>query len=475
MSQTQHLPSSHRLVLAIDDVHASMRTAIDAVRDIPGCVLELVGSVPSAQERLSMSRCDVVVMPVDDRADALGLIKRLRSSHVHAFITIVVVLQDWQTGMASTLFDADVDMVVVGSPDRRVLNAQIRQAMKRGERWRRHMAARSPALAGDDSAFTLPDLIGFLASARRTGLLEVTTMDGQQADLVFRNGNLEHALYGNHQADDAVVALMRDYEKARFSFTPNHDASDEIRSTCRIATSVNGLLLDAAREADDARRHGGQISAQPVYAKPPTTIITVCEPAEQPKPYVLVEVGGLLLDDANLAELTFVTKDTMATWSRDAGMIRVIIIAGIEAMPHLLALASPLGPDQLLLALDNKPLALRLGFYSDGHGVDILLVDPARVAEVVEPLPCGPHVVLLAPDGGVWSGYTMSAQRSILAAICTTAPIGLAVCGSPEAARQIESAFSAIGRDDQLVAAIGPIDGSLDVREVVTTGLAGLR
>jgi DNA-binding response OmpR family regulator len=475
MIENQRLHAGQRLVLAIDDAQPAVRHSIQAISSITGCVIDLVGSLQAAHERLTMARCDALIMPIDSRGDSLGLIKRIRASHALAFTAIIVVLQEWQRGLAPAIYDTEADAVVIGVPDPEMVRAQVRQAMRRVERWRRQAASRSPSLAGDDSAFALPDLIGFLAAARRTGLLEVMTVDGHQADLVFKNGSMERALYRNRHGEEAVTALIADYAKARFTFTPDREGSDEVKSTRRITRSVNGMLLDAAREADDAKRHGGTASGQRLYTRPTTLIMADCEPAMRPSSHILVQVGSLLLDDANLAEVSFVTLSKIKAQMIEPHLIRILVVAGTESIPHLLALASPPEPDQLMMIMEDQVVALRLRIQSGTNGLEILIVDPVRVKAVVEALSAGPHVILMAPDGGTWDGFMIPVQRALLAAVSTIAPLSVALSGQQGSARRVEEAFAVIGRQGQRVMELGQMDGSHDIREILTTSLAGLR
>ena len=448
MPESPRVQARQHLILLVNDVLSNMKNVQSAISSLPEMVIDLVGSIQAAQERMTLSRVDVVFLPWSDRSETLGFINRIRFSNAQSFVIIIVILRTWQRPFVSKALHSGVDAVLIDESHQEIIQATMLSALQRVDRWRRHQQRRSPSLAGDDTSFALPDLISFLSSARKTGLLEVITHDGHQADLIMRNGSLDRAVYRNQSGEQAVIDLLADYPKSRFSFHPDRDASAEIKLTCRITRSVSGLLLEAAKEADDAMREA--VIRKPIYRRERTEIISGCAPA---KPIIstMVEIAvQALRDDANLAECVYIDATSLVSDNNYSDWLRCMAVVDEATMPLLLQIASPVSPEQMGKVLVAAPIAIRLILHGINNGFELLLVQHERMKDLMQHLIDGPHFVILFPDLGDWENFPIASQRSIIASMATLSPHSVYLSGLEGASDEAEASFAKVSVNQKI-------------------------
>jgi hypothetical protein len=106
------------------------------------------------------------------------------------------------------------------------------------------------ALRGTFEETEPADLLQILALGGKTGVLAVTHQ-GRASRLLFRGGDIIHAVDGARQGEEVVLSLLA-RRAGSFVFTP-----ETVREERTIQRSVPALLLTAAQRMDDLTRANG--------------------------------------------------------------------------------------------------------------------------------------------------------------------------------------------------------------------------
>lgn len=113
------------------------------------------------------------------------------------------------------------------------------------------------AMSGRLDSMKLPDVIQTLSSAKMTGMLQLTSIDGQQTGTVaIEAGRVVGAILGDIPGEEAFYGLI-DWEDGDFKFR----SSEEIVRDGPIERNTTNLLIEAMRRMDEARRHGTESPA----------------------------------------------------------------------------------------------------------------------------------------------------------------------------------------------------------------------
>jgi hypothetical protein len=108
-------------------------------------------------------------------------------------------------------------------------------------------------LKGSIRNFPLPDVIQFIGSARRTGLLLVT-LAGARASIFFEEGTIVHADYRD-LAGQAVINRLFLEQEGSFQFLADA-TTDERNFVCEWM----GAIMEAARVTDESAKGGDDAS-----------------------------------------------------------------------------------------------------------------------------------------------------------------------------------------------------------------------
>jgi PAS domain S-box-containing protein len=111
-------------------------------------------------------------------------------------------------------------------------------------------AREQKAFSGLLSIVPLSDVVQLIEATHKTGQLTVTTSSNEKASVWFKEGQIIDAVCGGVVGEEAFCALIHDGGED-FHFEP----CDVSLATVRIKRTTLGLLLDAARQSDEAR-HG---------------------------------------------------------------------------------------------------------------------------------------------------------------------------------------------------------------------------
>ena len=105
-------------------------------------------------------------------------------------------------------------------------------------------------LKGSIRNFPLPDVIQFIGSARRTGLLLIT-LAGARASIFFEEGTIVHADYRDLVGQAVITHLFLEQEGS-FQFLADA-TTDERNFVCEWM----GAIMEAARVTDESGKGGG--------------------------------------------------------------------------------------------------------------------------------------------------------------------------------------------------------------------------
>jgi DNA-binding response OmpR family regulator len=106
-------------------------------------------------------------------------------------------------------------------------------------------------LKGDLSQIGLSSLLVLIELERKTGLLTVHNDDGQAGQILVRDGRVVHARIANREqpVDAEAVYLLLTWSVGEFEL-----AACVVEGPDRVGVSTTTLLLEGARQLDEARR-----------------------------------------------------------------------------------------------------------------------------------------------------------------------------------------------------------------------------
>jgi CheY-like chemotaxis protein len=105
-------------------------------------------------------------------------------------------------------------------------------------------------VSGSLSQMNVIDLVQSLEMGRKSCLLTLTS-DGDKCDMYFREGQVQHAVYGPLTGDQAVFKVLR---WTGGNFQINFEGKTKEEST---SLNTQGLLMEGLRLLDESRRDAG--------------------------------------------------------------------------------------------------------------------------------------------------------------------------------------------------------------------------
>jgi Domain of unknown function (DUF4388) len=202
-----------------------------------------------AQHDLSFDEATVDVLVKALRDEIPGkLFGRLLPKKQDSTLRLIEALSGTRTDAVETLF-ADIATRFAEQP----VGRAAAQAL---ETWSPATAATrgEPAatLAGELEFFGLPSVMQSLADMRATGLLTISTKQGQAAAKVaIAEGKFLNAQLGAMRGEEAVYQLMERPIAGSFAFVPH---PPEKMKTSLAPIDVMGLLLEGCRRHDELQR-----------------------------------------------------------------------------------------------------------------------------------------------------------------------------------------------------------------------------
>ena len=199
--------------------------------------------VTTALKRLDAENFDVVVSEVQlPDGDGFDLLRRMRESgHTKVPLMFLTVQRDQSSvnrglelGAADYVVKPASAAVVAAKAGRIIEEARSQKPGGRG-------------VSGSLQEMALPDLIQILANGRKSGRLKVRS-GVLQGELMFQDGSIHDAAFGDLDGAEAVYGILR-LTEGNFALDSNLDQIED-----RIGIPAHHLLLEAMRRIDEAER-----------------------------------------------------------------------------------------------------------------------------------------------------------------------------------------------------------------------------
>jgi len=199
--------------------------------------------VTTALKRLDAENFDVVVSEVQlPDGDGFDLLRRMRESgHTKVPLMFLTVQRDQSSvnrglelGAADYVVKPASAAVVAAKAGRIIEEARSQKTDGRG-------------VSGSLQEMALPDLIQILANGRKSGRLKVRS-GVLQGELMFQDGSIHDAAFGDLDGAEAVYGILR-LTEGNFALDSNLDQIED-----RIGIPAHHLLLEAMRRIDEAER-----------------------------------------------------------------------------------------------------------------------------------------------------------------------------------------------------------------------------
>jgi len=239
--QTGVVASRHRVLIVDPDPE---ETAVLEVQFAgQGYEISIERSIEGALRRLDAQKLDVVVSEVKlSDGEGFELLERMcAGSHGEVplmFVTSERAQASVDRGLALGAADYVVKpasaAVVAAKAGRMISNSRARKQGGRG-------------VSGSLREMALPDLIQIFANGRKSGNLKVRS-DESEGELMFQDGAIHDARYGDLAGAEAVYGILR-LTDGDFSLAPVSAPIEDV-----IGVPTQHLLLEAMRRLDEEQR-----------------------------------------------------------------------------------------------------------------------------------------------------------------------------------------------------------------------------
>lgn len=410
-------PLAERTILIVDDDRVSSRYLEVALSRIGNYRIEVAINAASALEILSSTIVDLILSDIMmPDVDGYQFLQRIQRENRYRSIPFMFISSDGRVASKVGGLQMGVDDYITKPFEVTELRARIENIFRRDQKYKTSLHNRRYVLAGDFTGLTIPDLINILEQGARSGVVNVVTKRAR-AELIFEDGRILQATYGNVEGETAFFALLM--EKAgSFEFTPGKPDHEFQRTITRSCTA---LLMEGARRQDTALQNSNDAAvsslALQTIASRLTELVdfsTIVEISVQ----LESAVETVLNDPFSLAELDFFTLNRLREWTRHDGpgeRLHILLLASVnEIAPMFTALAAPLPEQQIIHAFNGGIACLGLVFHlSNDRIFDVLLIDRESPAELLDGLRRKPSAVIVAPPHGDILSLTLKARSEM--------------------------------------------------------------
>lgn len=105
--------------------------------------------------------------------------------------------------------------------------------------------SRKGQMLGDFNDFKLLELLQYLSTRHRTGVLMLKCLDGSNGTIEFREGHIEHSFYHGNSGEEAVKNLLKN-KMTDFQFDPKHKTD-----IVSIDMTTSLLFLEMFKNSED--------------------------------------------------------------------------------------------------------------------------------------------------------------------------------------------------------------------------------
>jgi len=209
-----------------------------------GFAVEITRSALDAYERVQKGGIDAVVGEVElEPIDGFELLLRIRQGGVGSNVPFLFVTRRGDREAVNRGFESGAADYLVKPASGDVVAAKTRQVLAAGQK------SRGPGrgVSGSLSEMGLPDVVQILSNGRKSGQLAISS-DTQEGRILFNEGMIWDAVYGELRGEDAFYAMLLLVD-GDFTLDPSVKAGQRV-----IDKSSEGLLLEGMRRFDEGAR-----------------------------------------------------------------------------------------------------------------------------------------------------------------------------------------------------------------------------
>ncbi|MGB5697530.1 MAG: HD domain-containing phosphohydrolase [Polyangiales bacterium] len=237
----QLLSARHRALIVDPDPEESAVLEVQFAGQ--GYEVTIERSIAGALRSLDEEKHDIVVSEVRlSDGEGFDLLRRIRESS-HARVPLMFVTSERAQSSVNRGLELGAVDYVVKPASAAVVVAKARRIIA-------DHSARQPGgrgVSGSLQEMALPDVIQILANGRKSGRLKVRsgTLHGE---MMFQNGSIHDATFGDLGGAEAVYAILR-LTEGDFALEPDTTVVEDV-----IGIPTHHLLLEAMRRLDEEER-----------------------------------------------------------------------------------------------------------------------------------------------------------------------------------------------------------------------------
>ncbi|MGE0546325.1 MAG: response regulator [Kofleriaceae bacterium] len=383
-------------VLVVDADRVSRRTIESALAPL-GCEIETANDGTSGLDVLQREHVDVIIAEavLEDMPGRM-LMQRAWEACGRSIPVFVFVTADDRIETRASILRGGAEACLIKPLVADELRAHLEGVLVRRNRTGAPLSP-TTALAGSGDQLAMADLLPLLEIGHRTGVLEVA-FGSALGRIHVRDGALIQAEFGSVRGIAAFFALVR-CERVHFRFEVRPVEGPRV-----IDRSISQLLLDAAVQADGAKRENRDLSLRELgvvkSGVPLRRVRRGFERRLEQRGDLARRLIGALNDRYLLGDLQLEGHDPSVTRELAETNLVIELWADLsDGIASMLQLASPMGHDVLMSALTGRAKCLHLTMLARGGGGMVLrLVDVAGSSDDGRVI--APDMVVIAPPQG---------------------------------------------------------------------------
>ena len=238
---TQSISARHRILIVDPDPEETAVLEVQFASQ--GYEVSIERSIEGALRCLHAEKFDVVVSEVKlPDGEGFKLLEHM-GENSHAQVPLLFVTSEraqssvnrgLELGAADYVVKPASSAVVLAKAGRVIANSRAKEPGGRG-------------VSGSLQEMALPDLIQIIASGRKSGILKVNS-GKLQGELMFQNGSIHDARFGDLVGADGVYGILR-LTEGNFTLEPETTPVEDV-----IGIPTHHLLLEAMRRLDEEQR-----------------------------------------------------------------------------------------------------------------------------------------------------------------------------------------------------------------------------
>jgi len=233
---------ANRYTTLIVDTDPEETTVVELRMLEQGFVVKTARSTDQALKMMQETEFDLVISEVElAPIDGVAMLQEARKHPWGAQVAWVFYARKQERAIAQQAFALGALDFVAKPAATDVLVAKLKAMLDQ----RATTSRGNRGVSGSLQEMGLPDLVQVLSQARKTGNLKIRCARGEAGEIHFQDGNVVHALMGEHKGDAAFYALVR-LREGEFALDPSFKPPART-----MQQSAEALLLEAMRRMDE--------------------------------------------------------------------------------------------------------------------------------------------------------------------------------------------------------------------------------